>query len=95
VSLINWGHLMKKANISSIKAELSKYLRYVKQGEEVLILDRERVVAKMVPVTATDEIRIIQPEHDLKSTIAAWKGQVFDEEADIVDLLMADREDRL
>jgi antitoxin (DNA-binding transcriptional repressor) of toxin-antitoxin stability system len=37
---------MKKANISKIKAELSKYLRYVKQGEEVLILDRERVVAQ-------------------------------------------------
>lgn len=69
-----------------IKAELSKYLRYVKQGEEVLILDRELVVAKMVPVTSADDIRVIQPEYDLRSTIAAWKGQVFDEETDIVDL---------
>jgi len=85
---------VKKANISKIKAELSKYLRYVKQGQEVLILDRERVVAKMVPVTSADEMRVIQPEYDLKRTIAAWKGQVFDEQGDIVDLLTADREDR-
>ena len=85
---------MKKANISRIKAELSKYLRYVKQGEEVLILDRELAVAKMVPVTSPDQLRVIEPQCDLQSVIAAWKGQLFDETRDIVDILASDREDR-
>ena len=85
---------MKKANISTIKAELSKYLRYVKQGEEVIIMDREQAVAKMVPIVAPDQLRIIEPETDLKSIVAAWKGQRFDETTDIVDILADDREDR-
>lgn len=40
---------MKNATISELKNHLSKYLRYVKQGEPVLVLDRGLAVAEICP----------------------------------------------
>lgn len=41
---------MKTAPISAIKASLSEYLSAVRRGEEVIITDRGRPVARIVPV---------------------------------------------
>ena len=40
---------MKTATVSSLKAKLSAYLSHVKSGEEVLVTDRGRPVARIVP----------------------------------------------
>lgn len=40
---------MKSAKITQFKAELSKYLRYVRKGEEVVILDRTTPLACVLP----------------------------------------------
>ena len=52
---IGYYSLMKKANISSIKNDLSRYLNYVKQGGRVRILDRQRPVADLIPVERSCE----------------------------------------
>ena len=36
-------------NIAKLKAQLSRYLRSVRRGEEVIVTDRERRIAKVVP----------------------------------------------
>ena len=41
---------MKSATVSQLKATLSKYLARVKAGEEVIVTERGRPVAKIVPV---------------------------------------------
>lgn len=41
---------MKPVKVSEVKAELSKYLARVKRGEEVVITERGRPVAKLVPI---------------------------------------------
>ncbi len=41
---------MLKASISELKRSLSAYLRDVRTGEEVLITDRGRPIARLVPV---------------------------------------------
>lgn len=46
---------MRTAKISELKAKLSAHLRYVKNGEEVLILDRNIPIARLVPAAATDD----------------------------------------
>jgi len=38
-----------QTNISTIKSQLSSYLDRVQSGEEVVIADRDRPVAKLVP----------------------------------------------
>jgi prevent-host-death family protein len=44
---------MKTAAISEIKARLSDFLDQVKAGEEVLITDRGKPVARLSPLTTT------------------------------------------
>ncbi len=45
---------MKAATISSLKASLSSYLQIVKAGEEVLITERGKPMAKIVPLSTED-----------------------------------------
>jgi antitoxin (DNA-binding transcriptional repressor) of toxin-antitoxin stability system len=42
---------MKKASVSDLKNQISRYLDYVKHGETVLVLDRSVPVAELKPVT--------------------------------------------
>jgi len=46
---------MRTAKISELKAKLSAHIQYVKNGEEVLILDRNTPVARLVPAGAVDD----------------------------------------
>lgn len=41
---------MKTTAVARLKAQLSKYLRLVKAGEEILTTEREVPVAKIVPI---------------------------------------------
>lgn len=41
---------MKKAAVSELKAHLSEYLNQVKAGGEVLITDRGKPIARLVPM---------------------------------------------
>ena len=50
---------MTTATVSKLKASLSEYLRRVKAGEEVLVSERGRPIAKLVPVTGGD----VLPDH--------------------------------
>lgn len=43
---------MRSAGISKLKASLSEYIDAVKAGEEVLVTDRGKAVARIVPVAA-------------------------------------------
>ncbi len=45
---------MKRAAVSTIKATLSACLAKVKAGEELLVMERGKPVAKLVPVSTVD-----------------------------------------
>lgn len=47
---------MKTTAVSDLKASLSKYLRQVKAGEEVLITERGKAVAKIIPVSPRERL---------------------------------------
>jgi prevent-host-death family protein len=44
--------MRSKAPVTELKARLSRYLSRVKAGEEVLVTERGRVVARLSPVAA-------------------------------------------
>jgi prevent-host-death family protein len=50
---------MKIAAVSKLKASLSEYLRRVKAGEEVLVTEHGRPIAKLTPVVTS----LTLPEH--------------------------------
>lgn len=41
---------MKTTTVSKLKASLSEYLRQVKAGEEVLVTERGRPIARLAPI---------------------------------------------
>jgi len=45
---------MVSVNVAELKNRLSKYLTFVKGGEEIVIRDRNLPVAKLVPFTSAD-----------------------------------------
>lgn len=52
---------MRTAGVAQLKARLSEYLARVRAGDEVLVTDRGRPVAKLVPATSADD-RLIELE---------------------------------
>jgi len=53
---------MKTTTVSKLKASLSEYLRSVKAGEEVLVTERGRPVAKLIPAASSN----LLPNHLLE-----------------------------
>ena len=45
---------MRTVNVAKLKNQLSKYVTYAKNGEEVVIRERDLPVAKLVPFSAED-----------------------------------------
>jgi len=48
---------MKTAPVSELKARLSEYLNQVKAGMEVLITDRGKPVARLVPIPRPKDLK--------------------------------------
>jgi prevent-host-death family protein len=45
---------MKTVNIGTLKNKLSSYLQDVKNGEEVIVQDRKKPIARIVPIKSDD-----------------------------------------
>jgi len=50
-------YCMKTTAISELKAHLSEYLNQVKSGNEVLVTDRGKPVARIIPVSGKTRLR--------------------------------------
>ncbi len=61
-----------KIGVREIKNRLSQYLRLVKQGETVIITERNVPVAKIVPYNkaAVDNLMVLK-----KSGLVSWNGE--------------------
>lgn len=46
---------MRSTNIADLRNRLTQYLREVRAGEEIIVRDRQRPIAKIVPFTVDDE----------------------------------------
>jgi prevent-host-death family protein len=46
---------MRSANIAELKNRLTQYLREVRAGEEIIVRDRQRPIAKIVPLSVDDD----------------------------------------
>jgi prevent-host-death family protein len=46
---------MRTVKITDLKARLSAHLQFVRDGEELLVCDRNKPVARIVPCSAEDE----------------------------------------
>src|SRR5207302_1156011 len=53
--------VMKQVRIAELKAKLSEYLRAVRRGETIAVLDRETPIAQIMPVRASSALRVRKP----------------------------------
>ncbi len=53
--------VMKQVRIAELKAKLSEYLRAVRGGETIAVLDRETPVAHITPISAPFALRVRKP----------------------------------
>jgi prevent-host-death family protein len=96
---------MKSVNVAELKNRLSAYLSFARNGEKIVIRDRNLPIAKLVPFSAgdasEDEILLVAagkmrlPKGPL-DTAALWKiptGSVRSTRA--VDALLKDRDEGL
>jgi prevent-host-death family protein len=48
--------MIKTASVSALKARLSAFLEIVRRGDEVLVTDRGRPIARLAPVTGAHSV---------------------------------------
>jgi prevent-host-death family protein len=46
---------MRSTNIADLRNRLTQYLQEVRAGEEIIVRDRQRPIAKIVPFTVDDD----------------------------------------
>lgn len=68
VPLLLWLDVaMRRVKIAELKDQLSKHLRAVERGEQVEVTDRDRPIARIVPVGEQGRVRTIPPRRPFTS----------------------------
>jgi prevent-host-death family protein len=89
--------MKRSVNIARFKAQLSSYLRAVRKGHELVITDRDRPVARVVPYTEAPrkgQLPVIEPIRDPAGLKRLRFRPVRGTKTDIVALLLEDRAKR-
>lgn len=87
--------MVKKVKIAEFKSRLSEHLRSVRRGDDLVILDRDRPVAKVSSYSEEDGgtdflVRTSRIKGDWKGL--KWPSQKID--VDVVRILREDRDKR-
>lgn len=85
---------MKRVKIAELKNRLSEHLRAVEKGAEVVVTDRDRPIARIVPLSKSHKrVRFISPTRDFASVRDERRSRA-DWPVRSIDLLMEERGDR-
>jgi prevent-host-death family protein len=83
---------MKKVRIAELKSRLSEYIRAVRNGETVAVLDRDTPVAQIVPVRDRLALRVRKPAPGAPRPNRVKLPKPLKLDVDIVDLLLEERQ---
>jgi prevent-host-death family protein len=84
--------VMKQVRIAELKARLSEYLRAVRRGQTIAVLDRDTPVAQIVPFRDRSTLRIRKPAPDAPPLNRVRLLQPLKLDVDIVELLLEERQ---
>ncbi len=92
--MTTYGHnmVMKQVRIAELKSQLSKYLRAVRRGETIAVLDRDTPVAQIVPVPGQAALRVRKPAPGTPAPNRISRPQAAKLSVDIVKLLLEERQ---
>jgi prevent-host-death family protein len=85
---------MIEAGIAEVKARLSEYLRAVRRGETVTIVDRTTPVAQIVPLRERHSLRVRKPRSEAPRLGDVPRPKSMKLAVDVVKLLLEERRER-
>jgi prevent-host-death family protein len=83
---------MKQVRIAQLKSHLSEYLRAVRGGQTIAVLDRETPVAHIVPIRDRTALKIRTPLPGTSALKRVALPKPLNIPIDIVDLLLEERQ---
>lgn len=84
---------MMTVGVAQLKARLSEYLRRVREGVEVTVLDRETPIARIVPVTGdTTPLSVRRPRRGAPPPGRVPLPRPLPLPVDVVTLLLEERQ---
>jgi prevent-host-death family protein len=83
---------MKQVRIAQLKSHLSEYLRAVRGGQTIAVLDRETPVAHIVPIRERAALKIRTPAAGTPALKRVALPKPLKIPMDIVDLLLEERQ---
>ncbi len=83
---------MIEVRIAELKARLSEYLRRVRRGQTVTVLDRDTPVARVVPYEDTERLRVREPVGSAGSLQNVSIPPPAKLSVDVVEVLREERE---
>ena len=88
------GHtvVMKQVRIADLKARLSEYLRAVRRGETIAVLDRDTPIAQIVPVRDRPALRVRKPAPGTPAPNRVRLPKPAKLKVDIVQFLLEERQ---
>jgi len=85
---------MKRVKIAELKDQLSRHLRDVERGAEVEVTDRERPIARIVPVSRAGTSLILIPPRRPFSSVRGKRHAPARWDVSSTDLLLEERQQR-
>lgn len=83
---------MRAVRIAELKARLSEYLRAVRRGETIAVLDRDTPVAQLVPVRDRAALRVRKPAPGTPPLNRVRLPKPAKLNVDVVKLLLEERQ---
>lgn len=85
-------HESDRVGVAELKARLSEYLRRVRRGETVTVLDRDTEIARIVPLEHGDPLSVRPPAGRAASLQAVPLPPPLELEVDPLELLREERQ---
>ena len=83
---------MKHVRIADLKSHLSEYLRAVRRGETISVLDRDTPVAQIVPLRDRMALRVRKPAPGAPAPNRVPLPKPLINKTDVVKLLLEERQ---
>ena len=93
--MIRTGHLMTmsdRVGVAELKARLSEYLRRVRRGETITVLDRETEIARILPLADADPLSVRPPAKGVARIQDVSLPPPLGLEVDVLELIREERQ---
>lgn len=92
MTIYGYDMVMKQVRIAELKARLSEYLRAVRRGETITVLDRDTPVAQLIPVPDRSRLHVRTPAPGAPPPSRVSLPKPAGLKLDVVELLLEERQ---